>query len=460
MQTKLKLSLAAIAIACSPLAMWSQASYSGFFSENYNYRFQMNPSAGNEMGFVSFPGMGNNHLSLHGNLKPGAFFYTNGDEVLPFTSPLVSAADVLGKIKDKNKLGVNSKIDVLTVGFNAFGGYNAIGFSVVARSEFSVPGSFFRFAKEGEDSDVREIRDMNGNISAYGQIALNHSHWINSVPGLRVGASLKFLLGIGNIDFRFRDVSLKMNNGMWDARANADIYSSVSNFSFRHDTDDLTGLRYISGADVDKFGLNGFGLGLDLGAQYIFNDFRFSAAVIDLGFIKWGKTHVASTDGTKSFRTDAFLPDSNNQNPYYGENSEWDDLGMNIGKLYNLEESETLSSRTRSLGATLNIGAQYELPAYRKLHLGILNTTRLLGDYSWTQFRFSADVNPVKWFSFSANMSAGTYGMGFGWLLSFNTKGFNLFAGMDHTSFDFSEAGVPEHPNMAVNFGINFPFGK
>lgn len=45
---------------------------------------------------------------------------------------------------------------------------------------------------------------------------------------------------------------------------------------------------------MDGFGLNGFGVALDLGAEYKINDdWRVSAAVMDLGFINWSNNMKA-----------------------------------------------------------------------------------------------------------------------------------------------------------------------
>lgn len=117
-----------------------------------------------------------------------------------------------------------------------------------------------------------------------------------------------------------------------------------------------------------------------------------------------------------------------------------------------------LSSRTRALGATLNVGVDYELPYYRKLHFGLLNSTRINGKYSWTQFRLSANVAPVKVFSAGINAAVGTYGFGFGWILNLHARGINFFLGMDHTVGKLSKQFIPLNSNASLNLGLNFPF--
>ena len=123
-----------------------------------------------------------------------------------------------------------------------------------------------------------------------------------------------------------------------------------------------------------------------------------------------------------------------------------------------LEDEGDAGSRTTMLGATLNLGAEYTLPVYRNLKFGLLNSTRIQGDYSWTEFRLSANINPVKPFSAGANFAVGTYGCSFGWLMNVNITGFNMFVGMDHFMGKLAKQGIPLSSNASVNMGINIPF--
>ncbi|MBD5312195.1 MAG: hypothetical protein HDS13_08610 [Bacteroides sp.] len=448
---------AAVAVG-SVTGMSAQTTYSGYFLDNYDYRFQMNPAFGNEKGFVSFPALGNLNVNFHGNLHVKDVIYNLNGKTVLFTNPGISTSEAMSRFGDKNRFGTIEKIDLITVGFNAFGGYNAVSLSAVASADVSVPGAFFSLAKEGISNATYDIENMFGNAHAYAQLALNHSRDITQVPGLRVGASLKVLLGGGNVDFRFNEAKLILGEDNWSILSNADIYTSIGGFRYDMKHSKQTGKEYVSGGNVDDgYKLSGFGLGLDLGAEYEWNDFKFSAAVLDLGFISWGSTQWASTNGTKTFETDKYTFNANGDAANSFDN-EWDRLTDDLAQLYQLDNNGELSSRTRALAATLNFAAQWELPEYRRLHFGLLNSTHINGPYTWTQFRLSANVNPVDCFSADVNLAAGTYGVGFGWLLNLHLTGFNLFAGMDHTLGKLSKQGVPLSSNGAFNFGINFPF--
>lgn len=460
--------LLAAALTTGAAPLFAQNTYSGYFLDNYDYRFEMNPAFGNSSNMVSFPALGNFNLAMRGNLHTSDVVYNiNGKSVL-FTNPGVSTSEAMSKFGEKNRLGVSPKIDILTVGFKAFGGYNAVSLSARADVEASIPKAFFSIAKEGVTNDTYDIRNLTGYAEAYAQLALNHSRDIAAVPGLRVGASVKFLVGAGNIDFDFKRAELELGTDAWHARTNGDIYASVKGFRFKTDVYDPKyrpegapagdSYEYVSGGDFDDFSApNGFGVAFDLGAQYEWNDFTFSAAVLDLGFINWGKTRWASTDGTREFDTDAYIFSANGDADNSFEN-EWDRLQDGLAKLYQLKDMGEKSSRTRALGATLNFGVDYAFPLYRKLHFGLLSSTRINGKYTWTQARLSANIAPVKVFSADANIVVGTYGVGFGWLLNLHTPGFNLFLGMDHTLTKLSKQFTPVNSNADFNIGINFPF--
>lgn len=435
----------------------AQTTYSGYFLENYAYRFQMNPAVGNEKGFVSFPVLGNLNINLNGNLNLQDVVYSRNGKTMLFTNPEIPVSEAMSRFGKKNRLGSNDKIDILTIGFKGFKGYNTISLSAVANLNVSVPGSFFSLAKEGITNKTYDVENLFGNANAYMQFALNHSHDIKAVPGLRIGATLKVLAGAGNVDINLDKANLELGTDNWIARTNADIYTSIKGFTYDHSRNDKTGKDYVSGGDIDTYGLSGIGGALDLGAEYQWKDFKFSLAVLDLGFMRWGDTAWASTNGVQTVETNAFTFNADGDAPNSFK-KEWERLEDNISELYQLTDNGVLPKRTRSLGATLNTGVQYSLPTYKRLKFGLLNSTKIDGKYTWTQFRLSANICPVNFLSANINAVAGTYGTGLGWLFNIHTTGFNLFFGMDHTVGTLSKQFVPLKSNNSFNFGMDFPF--
>lgn len=455
-----KLMIIAAALVCGIGASKAQNTTSGYFLDNYDYRYQMNPAFGNEKNFVSMPGLGNLNVAMRGSLDVSSVIYTLNGRTVLFTNPGISAGEVMSNIHDRNKIGANVKINVLSGGFKAWGGYNTISVNAVANVNATVPGSLFSLAKEGVSNRTYDIHDFNANAMGYAEIALGHSRDITQVPGLRAGIAMKFLVGIASIDARFHEANLTLGENDWTAVTDADIYANVGGFEYDHKVNSETGREYVSGANLDgngNIGPNGFGVAFDLGAEYKWNDFDFSVALLDLGFINYSDTRHASTNGRRTINTDAYIFNADDDAANSFEN-EWDRFKGNLDNLYQMSDNGNIGSHKRGLAATLNVGVGYTLPMYRNLKFGLLNSTRINGKYTWTETRLSANIRPVKCLSADANIVLGSYGFGFGWLLNLHTPGFNLFLGMDRTLGNVTKQFVPLNSNASVNFGINFPF--
>ncbi|MDE6309954.1 MAG: hypothetical protein K2L93_02350 [Muribaculaceae bacterium] len=456
---KRKLFTIAIGGFLAAATLSAQNTNSGYFLDGYTYRYAMNPAYGNDNSFVSMPALGNVNLAMRGNLHLSSVLYNVNGRTALFTNPNISAAEVMGNLSDKNRLGTDIKLNIMSAGFKAFGGYNTVSLNARAGVNAMVPKALFSLAKEGVTNTTYDITDLNASAMGWGEIAFNHSRDIKQVPGLRVGASVKFLIGVANLDANFNKAHLVLGENAWTATTNADIYANLGKFQYKLDTNNQ-GKEYVNGVDMDGDGSvspNGFGMSFDLGATYRWSDFDFSLALLDLGWITFSNTKFASTNGDRTFNTDAYVfsADDDATNSF---DNEWDRFKDNLDNLYQLTDNGITGSRSRALGATLNIGARYELPMYRKLHFGFLSSTRIAGRYSWSEGRFSANVAPVKAFSADINVAFSTYGTSFGWLLNAHPKGFNIFLGMDHTLGKVTKQFVPLSSNASLNFGINFPF--
>ena len=448
---------AAIAIGASALISASaQNTYSGYFLDNYTYRYQLNPAFGSDKNFVSIPGIGNINASIVGNLNLGDVLYNVDGQTVLFTNPDVSTQQVLANINDDNHLESNIKLNILSAGFKAFGGFNTISINARTNVGFNIPGTMFSLAKEGLTNKSYDISNMGAHADAYAEIALGHSREI--IKGLRIGANIKVLLGIGNVDAYFNEANIDLGHNDWIATTNADIYASVKGLSYKTSRNEHTGHEYVSSAKIDNFSApTGYGFAADLGVEYKYRDFSFSAAVLDLGVISWDNTMHASTNGTKTVHTDAFTfnVDDNADNSL---DKELDLLVDDLSKLYELEDNGNIGKRSRSLAPTMNASVEYALPMYRKLSFGLLNTTHFDNEYSWTQFTLGANWEPSKCFSAGVNGGYGTFGWSFGWIANVRVPGFNLFLGMDHTPFKLAKQGVPLNSNVAFNFGMNVTF--
>lgn len=445
-------------LGAGTLASSAQNTQTGYFLDGYTYRFQMNPAMGNDQNFVTMPALANVNLGMQGNLHLRNVLYNVNGQTTTFMNPGVSVSEAMSGFSDVNKLGLNVGMTILGAGFKAWGGYNTVAVNVRTTANVGVPYALFSLLKEGVANSTYDITDFNVRANAYAEIALGHSRQIT--PEWRVGGTLKFMLGGGNIDARFHDAQLTLGENDWSIRSDAQINASVKGLSYKTKLNSHTGNEYVSGMEVNGTGLNGFGMALDAGVVYkpkVLKDWSFSFAVLDFGFISWNNNVVATTNGVKSFNTDRYTFSVDGDAPNSFKN-EWKSMRDDLTSLYELENKGDMGSRTTMAAATFNIGAQYTLPLYRRLTFGLLNTTRAMGKFTTTDFRLSANVAPVDIFSASANIAVGTYGFSFGWMANLHVTGFNLFVGMDHTPGKLAKQGVPLSSNAQVNVGMNFLF--
>jgi len=438
------------------LGATAQNTASGYFVDDYTYRFQMNPALANSKNFVSIPALGNLNVSMNGTLAVKDVIYNVNGRTTTFLNPFLSADEVMKNISSTNRIGADIKIPVLAGGFKAWGGYNTVSLSARASIGVKVPGSLFSFLKEGVSNRTYDLSGTRAFATAYGELAFGHSRQITEK--LRVGAAVKFLIGAGDLDANVKTANLELGQDDWRITTEAEMNASVKGLTYETKVNEDTGHEYVNGMDYDSFGLNGFGMAFDLGATYTLNkDWEFSLALLDLGFIGWSENQLATTNGEKSFDTGRYTFNADDDAANSFEN-EWDNIKDDISAIYELDNMGNVGGRTTMLGATLNAGVKYTLPVYRNLNFGLLNTTRIQGTYSWTDFRLSANVAPVKWVDGGINMSAGTFGVGFGWLVNFHPSGFNFFIGMDHTMGKTTKQMVPLSSNVSVNLGMNIIF--
>ena len=451
---------------CSLHAMAQQLN-SAYFTNDYKFRHTMNPAFGNEQNYVSMPGFGNVNVSTMGNFgyedvifDNPMFPSTSKDRLTTFMNPYISTADALkGFNSGDNKILGDVSINVLSAGFKGFGGYNTIELNARTSFGMSMPYELFEFAKN-TGNRTYNIGNISANGQAFAELAFGHSRQINEK--LRVGAKVKLLFGAGRGDVNIDNVKADLAaDDKWTVSGHAKSEVSVKGFTYKTEEKEYKEegrgtYQYVNDVDVDGAGLGGFGLAFDLGGVYkINNDFTVSAALLDLGFIKWSNNMVA-VNGGEEFVFNGFHDVAVNEDRGGSTLSmQGDKYSDQLADFANLQDKGDEGGRTTGIGATLNLGCEYTLPVYRKITFGVLSSTRFRGDYSWTEARVSANWTPLKWIDGGVNMAFGSYRNSFGWVLNFHPKGYNFYVGMDHTLGKVSKEFIPLNSNAAVSVGMS-----
>ena len=438
-----------------------------YFTKDYNFRHALNPALGNDQNYVSIPALGNVHAGIHGNFGVKDVImdnpmYPNGssDRLTTFMNPYISADDALkGFSKGNNRFLQDLDIAILSAGFRGFGGYNTIELNLHESLGLSLPYELFEFAKN-IGNNTYNIGDINANAQAYAELALGHSRDITDK--LRVGAKVKFLFGGARADVAFKNIRADLSGtDKWTLSGKAEANVSMKGFTYKTETKEYNEegrgtYEQVNDVDVDGAGLGGFGVAFDLGAVYKINsDWTVSAAILDLGGISWSNNVTAENNG-EQFEFDGFHDvaiHSNDKTDKLDEQT--DKIGDQFMDFAHLNDKGDKGGRTTGIGATINLGAEYTLPVYRKIKFGALSSTRIRGSYTWTEGRLSANWEPTKWLDGGVSFAANSFGANMGWIVNFHPKAFNFFIGMDHLLCKFSKDGIPLGSNTSVALGMS-----
>ena len=465
MKKSLRYMAAALTMAAAILPTSAQELRTSYFMETSNYRHQMNPA------LLDSPYFGllfsNINVGMTGNIGAKQFIfdtnglpgYTGNYRYTTFMDPNVDAKTFLNKLHDKNRFDLYLNYNLFSVGFKAWGGVNLLELNLRSNTNLTLPKGLFEFAKTAGEKEHYEFGGLGMRTQNYMELALGHSRDINKQ--WRVGGKLKFLIGAAYADFTADNVTLDMTEDAWRIQSNAQMKASLLKSDVIHEDpskNSADGRPRVKELDNFGFSLPGFGMALDLGVTYKpIENLTLSAAITDLGFISWKNTHHASSQGDYTF--DGF------DNIYIGSDKDqtediddqFDQIGDDLEEMFSVYDDGTKTA-TQALAATLNVGAEYKLPAYDKLKFGFLYTSRIHGKYSWHQGMLNVGVRPVKWFECNVNGAVTSTGVTAGGMLSLKAPHFNFYIAADRFFSKMGKQGVPlNSSNGNITFGMTFP---
>ncbi len=452
-----------MAVGCSAAA---QTINSAYFTEDYKFRHMLNPAFGNEQNYVSIPALGNISVNTHGNFGYRDVIMSNpmypslsDKKMTTFLNPYISAEDALsGFSTGNNRITGDVSLTILSAGFKAFGGYNTIEINSRTTTGVSLPYELFEFAKNTGNHSY-DIGDINAHAQSFAEIAFGHSRQINDK--LRLGAKLKVLVGLGRADVKMRNMKADLTaEDKWTITGEATADVSMKGFSYvseekKYNIEGSGTYERVNDVDLDGVGVGGFGMAIDLGGVYEINeDWTVSASVLDLGFISWTNDMLAE-NRSKSFVFNGFHDVSVTSDRGEEIDTKVDRYGDQLADFANLTDMGDKGGRSTGIGATINVGAEYTLPVYRKVSFGALCTSRINGAYSWTEGRLSANYAPLNWLDGGVSFAVNSFTTSMGWVLNLHPKGYNFFIGMDHILGKTSKEMIPLSSNASLTVGMN-----
>ena len=438
-----------------------------YFMEGTHYRQQLNPALTPTKGYFNLPVIG----AVNATVGSTSLGYQDIIDIIDDGDDFYTKPDFMNRLKDNNKLNVNFSTEILSAGW--YKGKNFWSFNIGLRTDIgaNLTKNMFTFLNEMETVEENwrnsnyDISGQRLNINAYTEVGLGLSRQINS--RLTVGARVKALLGIGNMELKLNKVAMNANlpndaeitkwssESYWSsmtpsqaAQAAQELKDKFNNYhanltvgaelksSFKGlELKEEEGKDYVTDFDFDsgKLGIAGYGFGIDLGASYkILDNLTVSASVLDLGFISWSKssTKIASANPDPidiKGSTYANMVNPNDPNTVMNAvNQLQNDAQGYMDRVTNgdvldydmlqLEVGDAKEPRKSRLASTLVLGAEYGF-FNNKLAVGVLSTTRFVQPDALTELTFSANYRPKSWFnvalSYSAIQSAGkSFGLG------------------------------------------------
>ena len=453
----IKYLLVAFALFVCSHAAVAQTSVSSYFLDGAFHNNRLNPAMKAERGFFSTV-VGNMSLRTRSNFGISNIFYPRGEnELTTFMSGDVSAEEFLNGMPDNALFGFNFDETLASFGFRAFGGYATFDLTLHSSLSMSMPKGLFEFAKRGLQKSAYDIAGINFNMMNDASASLGYSHEV--FEGFRVGANLKYLMGLAHADLTVDKLKVEMDEEHWLVESHARVQAAL--FCEAKATLDEDGV--VDGVEIGALAPTSSGFAVDLGVLYDMNRFvpglTLSASVLDLGFINWKHMMKGqSTDAKVEF--DGFgTVDYDNMETAVED--ELERLGDDAAKLLELAYDGTESVKTR-MNTTMYLGAEYNMPFYKPLSVAVLYGQCFAPTESnrWFDVRGFVNISPLKWLEASVNFGYNTYGTNLGWMLNVHPAGFSFFIGSDHMITKVTPQFIPvDDFSSHLTFGINFPIG-
>lgn len=432
---------------------------SSYFMEKMTKRNQLNPALKTPNNYVSMPSLGNFYLGINSNLGLGTFLYPRDNKLVTFLHESVPADEFLNKLTPNNTIELDLGIDLISFGFWAWGGQNTFNLALKSNTGAYLPREIFEFLKTGQEATGVTRYDMS-NITAttsnYLELALGHARDITDK--LSAGAKIKVLIGAAHAEARIDRMDISMSQNEWTIKQAGHLQAtSLLELTTDPETGEVTDYKV-----GNNFGLAGFGLGFDLGATYkLIDNLTLSAALTDIGFMRWNNLTRAETDPDKGFIYTGFdnigaEDDENGDNPF---DQKADQLGDDLKALTKFYQSDTRSV-SNSLRTTLRVGAEYAV-LDNAISFGLLSTTRFVGYRTYAEGMAAINFRPLSALHLTVNGSVSNMGSSVGAILNICAPGFNFFLGTDYFATQYSKQFIPiNHARANFSFGFNITFGK
>ncbi|MDL2231449.1 DUF5723 family protein [Porphyromonadaceae bacterium OttesenSCG-928-L07] len=453
--------LTATMVCCAMQASAQDGNNSSYYLSNLPQRVRLNPSYQPEyktwVGLPGLSGISVNYLNTSFSVKDVIRKRQYNDSLYFDMNKFYK------NLRHNNSIFFNNENSILTVGVKAKSWY--VTFDITQKNELALnlDRQLFKFLKAGNTPYIGRNMDLGGiglKGSVYSEVAVGLSKKINDK--LTVGARLKYLVGTGNVDIKESEISIETSNDIsalrlrskQDIRISAPVditYTKTGQYvdwdDIDFDTDDI--------AFSDILNTKNTGFGIDLGAEYKFNEkINFYASILDLGFIRWAGNNYRFHQNTSFDWKGADISHSLNEDhpDYVDIGDAFDDLVDSLKDNFRLMDDD--GAYTTMLTSKMYLGATYEFN--KMLSFGGIAKFSLMDKRIYPSFVASANARLLR--NVSASVSYGIMPGNYtdlGVAITAKLGPVQLYAATDNVL----SANYTSTRSVSAKFGINLLFG-
>ena len=431
MRRRLSILTTLVLLAIASLSVRSQELETGYFLGGNPYAFRLNPAFQSERGIFSIA-LGQTGLEAWSNLGISSLFYPGGDgNLYTFMNDRVSSSDFLRKIGQNNRVDLDARVNLLTIGFWADRRFFTLDFNVRSLNAVSAPYDLFSFWKDGAQS--RTSFDFSGtgfSSKSFVEAAFGWSKNYNNV--FNVGFRVKGLVGIEEAEVLVDHMTLSMSSDRWEIQARSILHASSPSLAYTRNGDELdVESIYL---DDRHYGPAGYGAALDLGASWnVLPMLTLSASVLDLGTMRWNR-EIQGVSPDTAYSWEPAGQEEGEQDSWQGE---FDEAAEALSGVFRFKDRSGSGAAFEMLPFRVHLGAEFRMPFYERLSVGLLYQGRGGSVFSRHTGRFSLNWNPASFLSMSTSATLNRMGESVGFALNLHPAGINLLLGCDYIPFHF-----------------------
>lgn len=427
---------------------------------------QLNPAfQPNCDGYLGFPMLSPINFSMESNpLQYNDIFSYNSqlDQMITFMHPDGDKEAFLNTLEPYNTLNTNVGSGPLSLGWRDKQFYFTVDLKERVELNTGFTKDFAEFLINGNRNQERfNFSETGLDASYFHELALGVSY--DFEDQFQVGARVKVLFGLANMNTRLSDITLSAYEDRWDFNSKMMIDITGPELTVPVDSsgfviwDSINVDLDTENSDFTSFfvnnlstflGAGNLGFGVDLGFSFIpIENLSVSASVNDLAFIRWkNNAYQLNQDGTFGWEgVEVKLEE------------DWDPGEELLDSLQNQMNFTSVNEPyTTFLSGKVYLGAAYELNDMLKF--GVVDRIRIYNRHFYNQLTLSANVMPITMFSATLSYSIiGNNYANFGLGLSFRLGPFNLYFITDQAPSGYL---FPEQVNSVnFRFGLNLVFG-